>query len=67
MAQAFEGYAADREDVGCHEGNGREREHSVEGDGAADVNQGQSNRKGAGKDNTINGDMPGFVNLRKPN
>jgi hypothetical protein len=65
MTQTFEGHAADGDDVGCHEGDGGEREHGVEGDGAADVDQGHDDGEGAGEDDAVHGDVPGVVDLRE--
>ena len=64
-AQALEGHAANGDEVGGHEGDRGEGEDGVEGDGAADVDQGHDDREGAGENDAVHGDVPGFVDLRE--
>jgi hypothetical protein len=61
--QAFEGHAADGDDVGCHESDGAEGEEGVEGDGAANVDHGHDDGEAAGEHDAVCGDVPGFVDL----
>ncbi len=63
VTQAFESHAADGDDVRCHEGDGTEGEEGVEGDGAADVDQGHDDGEAAGEHDAVYGDVPGVVDL----
>ena len=63
VTQAFEGHTADGDDVGCHESDGAEGEEGVEGDAAANVDQGHDDGEGAGEHDAVCGDVPGFMDL----
>ena len=63
VTQAFEGHAADGNDVRGHEGDGAEGEEGVEGDGAADINEGEDHGVAAGEDYGVHRYVPAFVDL----
>lgn len=60
------GHAPDRNHVGAHESGGGEGEHGVEGDGGADVDEGDGHGEDAGEDDAVDGDVPFGVHLSEP-
>ena len=59
-------HASDRDDVGAHERSGGEGKHGVEGDGGADVDEGDDHCEEAGEDDAVDGDVPSGVHLGEP-
>ncbi|KAI7080730.1 hypothetical protein KC327_g92 [Hortaea werneckii] len=57
VRKTFAGDAADADDVGCHECGGGEAEGGVEGDGAADVDQGEGDGEAGCGDDGVDWDV----------
>jgi len=62
-AKTFDDDAGDGDDVGGEEGAGAERGHDVEGDGAADVDEGEEYGEDVGENDGIEGDVPAGADL----
>lgn len=60
------GHTSDGDHVGTHERGGGEGEYSVEGDGRANVDEGDGHREDAGEDDAVDGDVPFRVHLGEP-